>query len=255
MCLDDVRNWMTANKLKLNHSKTEVLVVASKQHLKQMQDISLCIGGITVKPKQSVRNLGSYFDSNLSMNAQINKVTQTAYYHLNKISRIRSYLTSTACARAINATVTSRLDYHNALLLGLPANRTHKLQVLQNNAARLLSGCCRRDHITPVLHDLHWLPVVQRSKFKVCTLIHKSIHSPSSPLYLKSLFTIHSSVRPLRSSNDNLKLTISKVKNQFGERSSTGAKFWNELPFEIRSTLDPSTFKKQLKTFLFTQYF
>lgn len=256
-CMEDVRIWMTANKLKLNNSKTEVLVVASKNNMKQMKDISICIGGHRVKPKLVVRNLGAMIDSELSMNAHINKITQTSYFHLNRIARIRPHLNQTACARVINATVTSRLDFHNALLLGLPANRTHKLQIMQNNAARLLSGCDRREHITPILYKLHWLPVVERSKFKVCCFIHKSIHSVSSPDYLKKLFPLYISTRSLRSSDDNWRLNVARVQNQFGERSvyHLGSKIWNDLPLSVRSNSCKITFKNKLKTFMFTKYF
>ena len=114
-----------------------------------MKNITIKIGNNTILPSKTVRNLGAYLDDHLSMEAQINNTTRSAYFHLRRIARIRGQLTFDSCAKVINATVTSRLDYHNALLLGLPARKVKKLQIAQNNAARLLTRTPRRDHITP----------------------------------------------------------------------------------------------------------
>ena len=94
--------------------------------------------------------------------------------HLYNIGRLRIYLDKQALEQLIHAFVTSKLDYGNALLLGFPASLLKKLQRVQNCAARILSGCRKHDHITPVLRELHWLPVTQRIKFKVAMLVFKA---------------------------------------------------------------------------------
>ena len=155
-----------------------------------------------------------------------------------------------ACAKAINATVLSRLDYHNGLRLGASEESVHKLQVAQNNAARLLTGTPRREHITPVLRHLHWLPVRQRIAFKILTTIQKTLHSASAPNYLIDLCATY---HPCSSSSDQWKLIVVKASNQYGGRSfgTLGAKLWNELPSNIRGPILQATFRKHLKTLLF----
>ena len=88
----------------------------------------------------------------------VNQTVKTIYHHLKIISRIRRNLTSEAGAAAVRALVLFRLDYANSLLVGAPEAVLQRLQVLQNNAARLIQGVSGRAHITPVLRDLHWLP-------------------------------------------------------------------------------------------------
>src|SRR4029434_4143761 len=72
-----------------------------------------------------------------------------------------------------NVLVSSRLDYCNALLTGLPAFVLRPLQMIQNAAARLVSNQPKRAHVTPLLIDLHWLPVAARIKFKSLMLAYR----------------------------------------------------------------------------------
>ena len=257
LCISDIRTWMRTNRLKLNDSKTEVIAIANKGSSPCINDIRVTIGDDIITPKPSVRNLGAIVDSHLTMQNQVNAVTSSMYYNIRRISKVKRYLTHDLCVKAINATVLSRLDYHNGLLLGVPATTIHKLQVAQNNAARLLTSTPRREHISPVLQQLHWLPVKQRVSFKILTLIHKALHSDVAPSYMSELCPMHHSRRVLRSSSDTWRLQVSRASNRYGTRSlrTLGAQLWNELPAEVRGPISHSLFRKRLKTILFKQTF
>jgi hypothetical protein len=256
-CIEDIRIWMRTNKLKLNDSKTEVLIVTSPHSSKHphMESIQIKIGEDVISPKHSVKNLGAVIDATLSMDHQVNAVTRSIYFNLRRIANIKNYLTPEACAKAVNATVLSRLDFHNGLLLGLPDRALHKLQVAQNNAARLLTGTSRKEHITPVLKNLHWLPVRQRVTFKTLSLIQKSLHSPVAPPYMREMHTVYEPGRSLRSSQDQWKLTVQRSRNKYGSRSykSLGAQLWNKLPYDVRAPTTQAAFRRKLKTFLFKE--
>jgi len=77
--------------------------------------------------------------------------------------------------------VSSRLDYCNAILHGLPEKLTRRLQSVQNAAARMITSARRRDHITPILRQLHWLPVRQRVDFKIAVSVFQCLtcHAPA----------------------------------------------------------------------------
>ena len=85
---------------------------------------------------------------------------------LKNIADIRRYLEKQAAEKLIHAFVGSRLDYCNSLLVGIPETSLAKLQIVQNIAARILTGTRKYDHMTPVLYKLHWLPVKYRIEYK-----------------------------------------------------------------------------------------
>ncbi len=153
-CLVDVKSCMVDNRLKLNDSETEVLVVARKQQRHNVQNIKVKVGDSEIVPSKCVRNLAGVLGEELTMVNQVKSVVKSMNFHTRRLGKVRQYLDKEICAR-----VTSRLDYHNALLTGLHEKHPSLLQVTQNNAARLLTRSNRRDHITPVLQQLYWLPV------------------------------------------------------------------------------------------------
>ena len=247
---------MCRNKLKLNDDKTECLVITSN-HCKAFQDVNFHIGEATIIPTPSLHNLGAALDKHLLMNAQVNRVVKSVYYHLRRVSKVRKYLTQEACARAIHATVISRLDFHNGLLTGLSDKLLSRLQIAQNHAARLLTGTPMRAHITPVLSDLHWLPIKQRVSYKILMTIHKALHRDSCSPNLKDLFTLHQPRRELRSSTNIWSLEVPRAVRNYGSRSLQvhGAKLWNGLPADLRKPQSVPTFKSKLKTFLYKEAF
>ena len=88
----------------------------------------------------------------------------------------------------MSAFVTTRLDYCNSVLAGLPQATIDPLQRVQNAAARLVAGIETRDHITPVFRSLHWLPIKLRKQYKLCVLMHL-VRVGRSPAYLTDMMT------------------------------------------------------------------
>ena len=118
-CISDVKAWATANMLKLNDGKTELMLVTSKRskHLHNLPT-SIAIGNAQIPFKQSVKNLGFTLDCHLTMNAHVSNIARTCYFELRRLASIRRFLTSTATATLVSAFVLSRIDYCNSLLFG-----------------------------------------------------------------------------------------------------------------------------------------
>ena len=95
--------------------------------------------------------------------------------------------------------VTSRLEFSNALLYGLPESSLFRLQKVQNTAARLVSRTRKFSPITPLLCDLHWLPVQQRITFKILLLTFNALNGFALS-YLSELVSLRSHTRTLKSS-------------------------------------------------------
>ena len=134
-CLVEIVSWMNSNMLKINADKTEAIVFTSQKNEKHIESISVKIGGEDIKPSKCVRNLGAFLDSKMSMEKHINSVCRSGYGQLCQIGHIRQYLNTDATKSLVNSLVTSRLDYCNAILYGVPKVSLNRLQNLQNTAS------------------------------------------------------------------------------------------------------------------------
>jgi len=114
-------------------------------------------------------------------------------------------------------------------------------------------GVRRSDHISPILRNLHWLPVEKRILYKLLLTVYKVVHNITPPLYLSALLTVHQPARSLRSGDLPLQLVVPKTRKRVGERAFAyaGPRQWNTLPASLRTIGTLEEFKKALKTFLF----
>ena len=140
-----------------------------------------------IQQSSKVRNLGIIFDQFLSFDDYICSVCRFTHFHQRNIGRIRHLLSQNATAQLIHALISIRLDYCNSILYNLPKNSIPRLQRIQNQAARILTKTPRRDHITEVLIDLHWLRIEERIVYKLLILTFKGFIDRTAPLYLCEL--------------------------------------------------------------------
>ena len=259
LVLENIKTWMMYKQLKLNVNKTEYMIVGKKSDLSALNGLHLVIDNNQVEFVDKVKDLGVLLDNTLSFNSQINNVLKITGYHLRNIAFIRKYLDEDSTKKLVCNCVINRLDYCNSIYYNLPNFLLKKLQKILNRAARLVKGVSRRDRITPVLIELHWLPIKARIKFKICVLTHQAI-TTGKPGYLRSMITIKQptemggSGSNTRSNTDGRKLTEPRCNSNVGFKAfmSAAPRLYNTLPREIRSLDSLDAFKRKLKTFLFT---
>ena len=160
-----------------------------------------------------------------------------------------------------NTNVSSRVDYRNSLFRSLSKFNLCKLQCIQNSAARIVSNTSRYTSITPVLKKLHWLPVEQRIVFKTATLVYKYLHT-GFPRYFAPYLSSYSSFYSTRHSQSGGNFLVipkfypsvhTSVK-QFGNSFAFDAPtVWTAIPDEIRTSPSLASFRKQLKTYLYSK--
>lgn len=249
-CLHDVRTWLSQNSLILNDSKTEVIVFDSHIPLNQL---TVTLGPLASYLSNVVRDLGVLLDSSFKLEKQVSTVVKSGFYQLRQISKVKPFLSPKDLEKLIHAFITSRLDYCNSLYLGLPHSSLHRLQLVQNAAARLLSGARMHDHMTPVLTKLHWLPVKFRIDFKILLFTYKILNN-TAPSYLTDLLHLYNPIKALRSSNQMLLMQPKSRLKTRGDRdfAIVAPRLWNNLPIAIRSSETVQSFKSRLKTHLFT---
>ncbi len=200
---------MTNNFLLFNSDKTEILLIGLKNSTQSILnstqsilDHNLQLDRCTVTSSR-VKNLGVILDSNQSFENHISNVTKTAFFHLRNIAKLRNMWSVSDAEKLVNALMTSRLDYCNALLCGCPASSINKLQIVQNTAARVLTRSRKYDHITQILQSLHWLPIKFCISYKIVLLAYKALND-LAPVYLTNLLSCYNPTRSLRLQNSRL---------------------------------------------------
>ena len=129
-----------------------------------------------VPVSDTVRDLGIIIGSRLTMADQVAAVCRSGYYQLRQLRSVVRSLSVHGAAAVVHAFIACLLDYCNSLLAGVNDGLLQRLQSIQNAAARLVTGTRRCEHITPVLRQLHWLPVRQRiGYYKLAMLVFRAL--------------------------------------------------------------------------------
>ena len=254
-CIAEIKSWMAKNYLKLNDDKTEFIVFGTQNALRSVSEWTVSVGDVEVLPSRTVRNIGAMMDSALTMQPHVHSVIKSCYVQMRNLSKIRKYLTEAAAKSLTHAFVSSRLDNMNSLLFDVPKELLKKLELIQHQAARIVKKESKYCHITPILQDLHWLPIQYRIQFKILLLVYKSIHG-EGPAYLASMLEEYRPSRHLRSAGQS-RLVEPRVHRKYGERafSVAGPRLWNELPPHIKRLKTVPSFKSALKTHFFSKAF
>ena len=257
-CVFSIQEWMTSNKLKMNNEKTEIMLIGTSAKLKSIEQFStIKLNTTEIVSSPCIKNLGVKLDADLSMEKAISCTRKACYLELRKISQIRSYISESATKQLIQAFVISKLDYCNSLLAGVSESKIMKLQQIQNHAARLIKRVPQRESITPILKELHWLPVKARIDYKMLVMTYQCLYEPSFPKYLSDKITVYTPTRSLRSYNKNFLVKPKANLRNYGERTFffKGPSLWNDLHPNIQSANSLAAFKTNVKTFLFKSYY
>ena len=248
-CLHELKKYMALNHLKLNDTKTEIIVFGSPKFKQQVSLHGTFLkSGECIRFADSAKYLGILFDSLLAFDLQIQRVTSVSYMHLRKISSIRNRISKSNLEVLVHAFISSQLDYCNILYVNLPKKLLNKLQKLQNAAIRIIFNVRSRHPVTFFFSQLHWQNIEQRVIFKCLLLVFKTIHG-LAPNVLNNMIVIR---------NEN-NLTLQNVyynNSKYGKRAFIyyASRYWNSLPQNIRCSINVSSFKTSLKSYFFTNF-
>jgi len=243
----------------MNTSKTEFILIGSRLQLQKIDTNEINIAGDLIQREPTIRYLGAFLDESLSFKKHVSMKCRFAKLNFFRIKNIRKYLTRQSAEILIVSLVLSHLDYCNLILYGVAECEINKMQRIQNMCAKLVLQRSKFDSSKQALYELHWLPIKARIVFKLLTFMYKCSND-EAPAYLTELLTKHSPNRQgLRSCGSNMAsydVPFNKRKT-FSDRSfsTAGPRLWNSLPQDLRQSDSLDSFKKNLKTHLFRDFY
>ena len=244
-CLNHITVWMNEFFLKLNPTKTKILVIAPPSIQPEIVIRGVFLDKKCIRFVQSAKNLGVVLDDELSFNVHINNIVKSSFMVIKRLSQIKGYLSTDQLQQMISSDVFSKLDYCNSLFYGIKSSLIKKMQYVQNCAARLVSKTrIPSGSLDKYMMDLHWLKVKYRPYYKILLIVH-NCWQKNAPDEILQLIESGPSQRTLH-------LRETSFNNKYGCRafSHVGPKLWNLLPMTIRCEDDTEKFKKKLKSFL-----
>ena len=201
--LVNINSWMSLNRLQMNTSMTEFMMIGSRKQLSKCVTNNIKVCNDMVEKSETIRLLGIWIDSNLNLKTNITKKCQAAMLNIFRTKHIRRYLTQDACKVLVHGLVMLHLDYCNSLYYGLPDCDLHRLQRVQSIACKLVLKRSRYDSCTECFTQLHWLPIRSRGQHKILTMVHNCLNL-RAPEYLCNLLTYKSEIRPNRGLRSDL---------------------------------------------------
>ena len=247
-CLSFIADWMNRHFLKLNPSKSQVIVFCPKADSGQIAfDRLMLTDGSYLDISDEVYNLGVILDSRLTFSSHITSSIAQGYHLIRNIAGIRKYLSIEHLRTLVNSIIIAKVDNCNSLLYGISAHDSGRLQKFQNSCARLIYRKRKYDHVSGILRELHWLPSEARTYFKILCYVYKCIHG-LAPSYLADLIVIRR--------DHNLTLDVPRCQSHIGDRafSCAGPRLWNALPVDLRMIDTLAKFKSHIKHLLFDSF-
>ena len=234
--LAKVNEWLIANKLTLNASKTEFMLIGSRQRLCTFdKSPSLSIDDKSIKHVSSTKSLGVHIDENLSWNVHIETIAKKIASGLGALKRCRRFVPQSTLHSVFNALIQPHFDYCSVVWGHCNKTLFDKLQKLQNRAARILTFSSYDTNAGLLFERLGWKRLESQRQIQEAVMVYKSLNG-LVPTYLQSIFTDRSNITQyeLRDTVGKLAVPLPRtnyLKNSFGYQ---GAVLWNSLPPNLR---------------------
>ena len=247
--LSSLDDWFHYHGLKVNTSKTELILFGSRPNCRNLNPISVRFRQETVPERPTVRNLGVLFDKHLTWDAHVSALVKKCYGILIGLAHVRHSIPSNLLPMVVNALVISHIRYCLAVFGNGSLKNMHRLQKIQNFALRVISGRRKFDHISDVRDDLGWPTVPQLYEQHCFTFIHKILRS-GEPQALASHLQANSTLRS-RNTRQDADLALPRVRTESGRRRLfyRTVRSYNDLPDELKG-MSVACFRRAVDDFV-----
>ncbi|PFX17895.1 Retrovirus-related Pol polyprotein from type-1 retrotransposable element R1 2 [Stylophora pistillata] len=246
--LENVFNWLQANKLTLNMTKTEFMLIGSRQRLNTLTaSPTIRMNNTQVSQVTATKSLGVIIDDKLDWHSHIEKLTKKIASGIGALKRIRHLIPASTLHLIYQALVKPHFDYCDIVWGSCGKTLRDKLQKLQNRAARVLTFSNYDADATELLEFLGWKNLARQQEIHKATMMFRCLHG-LAPRYLYSKFTWRDSAYDLRDSENKLNVPLPRTNYYRKSFSYNGATLWNSLPRDIRNTESLGLFKPVLQS-------
>ena len=248
--LTNVFNWLQANKLTLNMTKTEFMLIGSGQRLGTLTaSPTTRMNSTQVSQVTSTKSLGVIIDDRLDWHSHIEKLTKKIASGIGCLKRVRHLIPASTLHLLYQALVKPHFDYCDIVWGSCGITLRDKLQKLQIRAARVLTFSSYDADATKLLEFLSWKNLTSQQEIHRVTMVFKCLHG-LAPEYLNSKFRWRNSAYDLRDSENKLNVPLPRTNYYRKSFSYSGATLWNSLPCDIRNTESLGLFKRKINATL-----
>ena len=251
--LRKVAEWCCANYLLINPDKTKFIIFGTRQLLARLEYVTISFLGKELSPLPSCMDLGIIFDRYLSFNEHIDYLSSSLLGKLCKINRVCHLFTKDVLTVILNSLVFSKLFYCLTVWSGTSQQNICKLQLLQNFAARIITGKKKYDHISGSIKNLGWLPITEILQLRDVTMVYKCLNG-LAPNYLQSKLVKRCRIHRYNTRRRNdicipIKRTATAQKSFFDHAIS----LWNTLSEKTKNCINVVTFKRSARKELWSR--
>ena len=254
--LERICVWLAANKLTLNTSKTEFLLIGSKQRLvNSTAKPTASINQFPIKQVSTVKSLGVHIDENFTWECHVNELSKKIASGISAMKRIRHTVPCKTLLSIYNSLVQPHFDYCSSVWGSCSKNlsqKLQKLQKLQNRAARVITFSNYDRSTNELLRMVNWVKLDRQRLVDKSIMIYKIVNR-MVPDYLSLHFVFRSDTLTYILRGSDFSLAISQPRTNYCKRSLlySGAVLWNSLQLDIRQSLSLDVFKYKLKSYDF----
>ena len=245
--LHRVAEWCCSNHLLINPAKTKLMFFGTQQILSKIPNVTVPFLGKKLTPILSCKDLGVTLDSSLSFNAHIKHLSSSLLATLSQISRVRHLFSQDVLLQILNSLVFSKLFYCSTVWSGTTKQNIYKLQLLQNFAARIVTGTNKFNHISPALKELGWLPVADLLHLRDVAMVYKCLNG-LTPTYLSSKLVKRSTIHSHHTrQEDHIHIPYCRTTTAQQSFFYHALCSWNQLSTDTKSSKDMHSFKRNAK--------
>ena len=255
--LEEIRLWLAANKLTLNLTKTEFLLIGSRQRLSNLpESLAVRINQSCVEQVSTAKSLGVYIDQNLNWETHIRETSKKIASGISAIKRIRKFVPREILLTIYNSLIQPHFDYCSVVWGCCSKGLSQKLQKLQNRAARIITFSNYDSNVDELLRNLNWKKLDHQRAVNKAIMMYNTVNN-QTPDYISSRFFPRNERLTYNLRNVDCKLSVLQPRTNYGKRSFSysGAVLWNGLPNEIKQSTSLNDFKTKLRNHTFKSEF